>query len=77
MCITEHHLKHPQIEYLSVENCNLGASFCRASSAMGGVCIYLHKSLEFDSVSINDLCRHKDIEACALKVEFVQQKYAF
>jgi hypothetical protein len=37
---------------------------------MGGVCIFAHKSLTFDIVTVRELCKDKAMEACAVKCKF-------
>jgi hypothetical protein len=71
LCFTEHHLKYSQIENLTIANYNLGSSYCRESIIMGGVCIYVHNSLDYESVNIRELCIDKAMEACAVKCKFL------
>jgi exonuclease III len=70
LCFAEHHLKQMQINHISIETYNLGANFCRGSFNKGGVCIFVYKSLKFSAISIQELCKDKDLEACAVKLEF-------
>jgi hypothetical protein len=37
----------------------------------GGVCIFVHKSLNFLSINLSRYCEDQDIEVCALKLESV------
>ena len=46
----------------------MAAKFCRTSYAKGGVCMYVHKCLEFVSTDIEIYCNEKDFEACAIKL---------
>jgi exonuclease III len=64
MCFTEHHLKEHQINRLSIDNYHLGASYCRKSTTVGGICIFVHKSITYSTVHANQLCKDKSIEAC-------------
>ena len=36
--------------------------------AKGGVRMYVHKSLEVESVDKENYCKEKDFEACAIKL---------
>jgi exonuclease III len=71
LCFTEHHLKYSQIENLTIANYNFGTSYCRESFIMGGVCIYVHNSLDFEVINIRELCIDKAMEACAVKCKFL------
>jgi len=46
----------------------LAAYFCRMIYAKGGVRMYVHKSLEVESVDKENYCKEKDFEACAIKL---------
>jgi exonuclease III len=74
LCLTEHHLKHFQIKNISMENYNLGASYCRNQYEKGGVAIYIHKSMQYSNTDIVKYCKDKDIEICALKLTYYDQK---
>jgi hypothetical protein len=37
---------------------------------MGGICIYVHNSLDFEVINISELCTDKAMEACAIKCNF-------
>jgi exonuclease III len=71
LCFTEHHLRYPQIEILTIDNYNFGTSYCRESLIMGGVCIYVHNSLDFEVINVRELCIDKAMEACAVKCNFL------
>jgi hypothetical protein len=47
LCLTEHHLKHVQMEKFHIENYKLGAHYCRQQREKGGVAIFFHNSLAF------------------------------
>ena len=40
-CLTEHHLKHNEIDITHIPTYNLGAKYCRSTLKMWGVCIYI------------------------------------
>jgi len=61
MCITEHHLKQQQIKYITMENYNLGASYCRNQFEKGGVAIFVHKNIQYSNINIDKYCKEKDI----------------
>jgi len=37
LCLTEHHLEYSQLNNVHIENCNLGAYYCRQLHEKGGV----------------------------------------
>ena len=49
-------------------NYKLGASFCREVYKNGGVCIYIHESLQFSIIDVLKFCKEKDLEVCFVKV---------
>ena len=55
-------------QQIALNDYNLATCFCRTSYAKGGACIYVHKSLNFESVDIGNYCKGKDLEACAIRL---------
>lgn len=53
--MTEHWLETDEIEVLNITNYNLVSHFCRQSRKHGGVCIYVHSSLNV--LLRDDLCK--------------------
>jgi hypothetical protein len=68
ICLTEHHLKEYEINNISVDNYVLGAKYCRSIYKNRGVCIYIHSSIKFNTVSVANYCVEKGIEAGAIKL---------
>ena len=67
ICFTEHHLNQNEIELIQIDIYTLGASFCRNSFNMGGVCIFVNKNSNFTNVALRTFSHEKDIEAGAVK----------
>jgi hypothetical protein len=44
LCLTEHHLRHSQIDFIYMDQYKLGAKFCRKSLKNGGVSICVHST---------------------------------
>ena len=42
---------------------------CRQVVKRGGVCIFVHKYLNYTTVDLDKYCKDQDIEACSLKLE--------
>jgi hypothetical protein len=51
LCFSENHLKQIEINHISTDNYNLGANFCREFIDKGGVCIFIHKTLQFPTIN--------------------------
>jgi len=66
LCITEHHLCHEELAALHAENYVLGSSYSRKSKQKGGVCIFVHKSLKFTPLIVDEYCTDQDFEVCAI-----------
>ena len=67
ICITEHHLKDFEMDMMTIEYYKLDAKFCRHPYKNGGACIFVHESVDFDSISTHHIGKEKDLEICAVK----------
>ena len=74
LCITEHHLHHKELALLPVENYVLGSCYCRKLKHKGGVCVFVHNSLKFTSLDIDNYCIDQDFEACAIQLNSKHDK---
>ena len=52
LCFTEHHLNRHEINLTQIESYTLGASFCRNSLKMGGVCIFVNRNLNYTNTDL-------------------------
>ena len=68
ICLTEHHLCDYEINSTSTKYCNLGAKYCRKSRTNGGISIFIHETLLFTIVELNEFCKDQDLEVCAVKL---------
>jgi hypothetical protein len=57
-----------------MNNYILGAEFSRQSFLKGGACIFIQKHLPFSIVNIEKFCKDKELEACALRLDFLSSK---
>jgi hypothetical protein len=74
ICITEHHLKYFEMDVMTIEYYKLSTKFCRHQYKNGAVCIFVHESIDFDSVSNHHICKEKDLEICAGKLNLSKIK---
>jgi len=58
----------------SIENCKLGAKFCRNQYKNGGVCIFVRESIDFNTILTHHICQEKDLEICAVKLTYLRLK---
>ena len=68
LCLTEHHLSSMELSHVNLENCTIGAQFCRSHYAKGGVVMYRHNNLNATNIDLSKYCKEKDIEICAVKL---------
>ena len=68
VCLSEHHLRDHEIENLSIAHYTLGAKFCRKNLKQGGTGIFVHESLAFTNIDLQESCIEQDIETCAIKI---------
>jgi len=68
VCFTEHHLGINEVDTIVLANYRLGAKFCRNKFKNGGVCIYTHDSIHSTNINLNEFCKEKDLEICAVKL---------
>jgi exonuclease III len=68
VCLTEHHLREKEIENLSIAHYSLGDKFCRQKLKHGGTGIFVHESLAFTDIDLQNLCIEQNIETSAIKI---------
>ena len=59
---------------MSVEYYELGTKFCRRQYKNGGVCIFVHESIAFNTILTHHICKVKDLEICAIKLNLPKIK---
>ena len=75
ICLTEHHLQTEQIHNVDLGQYTLGAAFCRKTYKHGGVCIYVSKNLQFNTINLDQYNKEKDLEICALKLHTLYSSF--
>ena len=71
LCFSEHHLKNFELNQINISGYNLGAAYCRQDVKRGGVCIYVHNTLNYTNIDLRVHCKEQDIEVCALNLELI------
>jgi hypothetical protein len=66
--LTEHHLCDHEINSTCIKYYNLGAKYCMKNRKYGGVSIFVHETLLFSTVELNEFCKDQDLEVCAVKL---------
>jgi hypothetical protein len=77
LCVTEHRLHHEELTSFHVENYVLGSFCCGKSKYRGGVCIFVHNSVKFTSLDIDNYCLYQDFKACAIHPNSRHDKLCF
>ena len=67
----EHNLKEQEIEILSTDHYILGAKFCTQNLKHGGTGIFVHESLAFTNIDLQEFSMEQDIETCAVKINLL------
>ena len=57
---SKHHLNQHEINLIQMDSYTLGASFCRNSFKMGGVCIFVNKNLNFINTDVQKFSHERD-----------------
>ena len=68
VCITEHHLKDQEINLTAIDYYKLGAKSCRKQYRNGGSCIFVHESINYNTIPTDHIYKEKDLEICAIKL---------
>jgi len=71
LCLTEHHLRQFQLQLITLDSYVLGVEYSRRSFLKGGVCIFIQKNLPFSIINTGKFCGDKELEACALRLDFL------
>ena len=69
LCLSEHHLKHTELDQINIEGFKLCTPYCRQTMKRGGVCIFIQKGLECTKIDVNRYCKDQDIEICILNLK--------
>jgi hypothetical protein len=77
LCFTEHHLKSTEIISTHTDKYSLGASYCRKYFHEGGVSVFIREDLHFTNINLDTLRIDKDIEACAIRLDFLDYIYTY
>jgi hypothetical protein len=64
LCFTEHRMRWEELQQIFTESYILGANYCRTTYAKGGVCTYMHNSMNFENLDLEIYCIEKDFEVC-------------
>ena len=74
LCRTEHQLHLEESASFHIENYVLGSCYCTKSKHKGAVCTYVHSTVNFIYLDIDNYCLDEDSEACAIHLNFKHDK---
>ena len=77
LCLTQHLLKHFEIDFVYMDQYKLGAKFCRGSHKGGGVCIFVFDTLQCMNINLDEFCKEQDIKACAVMINLLSFMFGF
>ena len=60
-----------EIVSASMDNHSLGAFYSRKCFVRGVTSIFVHSSLKFTTLKLNNYCHDKDIEVCAIRLKSI------
>jgi hypothetical protein len=69
----EHHMNSLDFDFVTIDQYNLGAVYCRNSLGTGGVCIFVQNSLNYSNINLDSFCIDQIIEICAVKLLTAKQ----
>jgi hypothetical protein len=69
LCITEHNLKELELERTLLEHYKLGAKFCRENLKDGGASIFVHESLSFFNINLQEFSKEQDLQVFTVKIQ--------
>jgi hypothetical protein len=75
ICLSEHHLRIGEIGKLNFSQYIVGTSFCRQTYRNGGVCVLVHKNIQFTTINLDRFNKEKDLEIAALKLHFMSNHF--
>ena len=72
--LSEHHLKYTEIDIVHIPTYKSGAKYCRMILKCGGVCIYIHKDIDFFNINLSKYYKEQDLEIAAIKLKLNKKK---
>jgi exonuclease III len=64
-----------ELQLINIDSYKLGANHCRTRHEKGGVCIYVQKNLKYVKIDLDEYCKDKDFEACAIKLNTGSKRF--
>jgi hypothetical protein len=68
LCLSELHLNHTEIDFMYMDQYKLGGKHCGECLKNGGVCIFVHGTLQCTNINLDEFCKEQDIEAYAVRI---------
>jgi exonuclease III len=63
-------MKSDEINSIHIPSYKLSANYCRTSLKCGGVCIFIHKDIQFTNINLQNYNKEQDLEITAIKIKF-------
>jgi hypothetical protein len=71
---SQHHLCDNALDAMVLTKYKHGAKFCRNLFKKGGVCVFIHESIQFTNINLAKFCKEKDLEVCVVKLYISQNE---
>jgi hypothetical protein len=69
LCLSEHHLSEPELQMIHLLNYSLGANYCRKTFLEGSVSMFVHRTLKYSTINIDEYNIDMDNEACTIHLD--------
>ena len=66
VCLTEHHLNDQEINLIAFDQYKLSAKFCRKHHKNGGSCIFVHESINFNTIPTDHVIKNRTLKYALL-----------
>jgi hypothetical protein len=70
LCLTEHHLKYFEIDFIYMDQYKLAVKFCRESHKSGGVSIFVRVTLQCTNINQDKFCKEQDMKHVQLRLTY-------
>jgi hypothetical protein len=74
LCLSQHHLSEPELQMIHLPNYSLGANYCRKTFLNRHVSMFVHRTLKYSTINIDEYNIDKDNEACTIQLDSTYNK---
>jgi hypothetical protein len=74
LCLSEHYQSEHELLMIHLANYSLGATYCRKTFLKEGVSMFVHRTLKYSTINIDEYNIDKAIEACTVQLDSAYNK---